>query len=157
MTNIVNIWRLIAHHEDPEWAVAWSRQNERIAIGWPLVGDIRQQGYRSAEELSAAIRREYPASADPSLWNFYAAIALGDLVILGYKGRRAAVFEAQGEYEWRPTTPPHWYPYPHQRRARIRNLDPEHLWRAAGARQAEGQSIRWTLIRCAHPLREADL
>lgn len=162
MPKAVTVWRLIAHHKDAEWAITWSRQNERIAVGWGRIGDIRQQGYRSAAEIGAAIRREYPGLGNsglggPSLWNFYAEMDLGDLVILGYKGRRAAVFEVQGNYEYRATDPSYWYPYPHQRRARVRHLDPERLWYAAGAGAAAGQSSRWTLLRCAEPVSEADL
>ena len=158
----VKVWRLIAHHENPEWAVDWSRQNERIAVGWGRIGDIRQQGYRSAKEIGAAIRREYPGLPNsglggPSLWNLYNDVGLGDLVILGYKGKRLAVFEVQGEYEYQPTDPSYWYPYPHQRHARLRSLDPEQLWRAAEAGPGKGQSSRWTLFRCAQPVEEADL
>ena len=162
MTKAVSVWRLIAHHADPEWAVAWSRTHERIAVGWGLIGDIRQQGFRSARDIGVAIRREYPDRRNsglggPSLWNFYAGIELGDLVILGHKGHRAAVFEVQGEYEYQPTDPTYSYPYLHQRRARLRIPDPERLWRAAVADAAEGQSIRWTLFRCSQPVNEADL
>jgi hypothetical protein len=49
---------LIAQHQDPEWAITWSRRNERIAIGRGLIDEIRQQGYRSAKEMGAAIRKE---------------------------------------------------------------------------------------------------
>lgn len=162
MAEAVNVWRLIAHHQNPEWAITWSRQNERIAVGWGRVGDLRQQVYRSAAEIGAAIRREYPGLPNsglggPSLWSFYAEMKPGELVILGYKGRRAAVFEVQGGYEYNPTDPSCWYPYPHQRRARVRNLDAEQLWHTAGARAAAGQSSRWTLFRCAEPVSDADL
>jgi predicted Mrr-cat superfamily restriction endonuclease len=157
----VNVWRLIAHHAKPEWAIHWSRQNERIAVGWGRIGDIQQQGYRSAADIGAAIRREYPEERNsglggPSLWGFYAEMEIGDLVILSSKKRREAVLEVKGEYEWRPTDPPYHYPYRHQRRARLRNLDPEELWRTAGARPAPGQSIRWTLIRCAEAVNGPD-
>lgn len=162
MQDRVNVWRLIAHHEDREWALHWSRQNERIAIRWGLVGDLRQQGYRSAAEVGAAIRREYPGIANsglggPSVWDFYDGIEVVDLVILSSDAGRAAVFEVQGDYEWVPNSAGYGRPYPHQRRARLRSLDPERLWRAAGARAAEGQSIRRTLIRCADPVSQADL
>lgn len=163
MLETVNVWRLVAHHQDPERAIQWSRRHERIAIGWDDIGDIEQQGYQSAAEIGAAIRTAYPGISNsglggPSLWNFYAEVQRGDLVILSSGKGRVAVFEVEGEYEYvLSNDPPHWYPYRHQRRARVRSIDPERLWRAAGARPAPGQNTRWTLFRCDKPVPEADL
>ena len=159
MTTHVNVWRLIAHHQDPGWAITWSQRNGRIAIGWGLVGDLRQQSFASAAEISAAIRRKYPMHTNsglggPSLWNFYAEIQQRDLVILSSGRRRELVLEVQGDYEW--TEPSDPKEYPHQRRARVRRLDPDHLWRMAGLGPALGQNSRWTLFRCANPVSAQD-
>ncbi len=40
----LNVWRLMAHHDDPEAVVDWTRENGRIAIGWGMGGDIVAQG-----------------------------------------------------------------------------------------------------------------
>ena len=54
----MNVWQLITHHEDKDAALLWSRQNGRIAIGWGAIGNIRAQGYESAERHSARAQDE---------------------------------------------------------------------------------------------------
>src|SRR6266404_6663585 len=83
----MNVWRLITHHKDKDAALFWSRQNGRIAIGWGAIGSIRDMGYGSADEITAAIRKEYPDQRNPhlggsSLWDFCARMQEDDLVIL---------------------------------------------------------------------------
>ena len=78
----MNVWRLITHHEDKDAAWFWSRQNARITIGWGAIGDIGLKGYNSAKDISAAIRRAYPALPNsglggPSLWDFFAELKDG--------------------------------------------------------------------------------
>jgi predicted Mrr-cat superfamily restriction endonuclease len=155
----MNVWRLITHHEDKDRALLWSKQNGRIAIGWGAIGDIRKQGYQSDKEISLAIKSEYPelnnwALGGPSLWDFYAEMKKGDLVILSANQPRVLVVEVEeedGDYEWTNEPPGPTEDYQHQRRVLIRRAqDPEDLWIRAGG-EAPGQNVHRTLIRCAHP------
>jgi predicted Mrr-cat superfamily restriction endonuclease len=162
----MNVWRLISHHEDRAGAVAWTKKNGRIAIGWGIIGDIRAHNYQSADEIADAIRVAYRTYKHPvrnfhsgghSLWDLYASMKDGDLVILAGTTTRELVVEIEGPYEWRENTPLAGDNYNHQRRARVRNLNPELVWRAAGARYVEGASVYRTLIRLAKPLSEDDV
>ena len=161
----MNVWRPITHHEDKDAALLWSRQNGRIAIGWGAIGNIRAQGYGSAEDITAAIRNEYPESHNAhsggsSLWDFYASMQTDDLVILSASKPRVLVVEVEGDYEWkeqRPTLNNTTLSgdYQHQRRVLIRrDLSPEDLWHAAGG--APGHNVHCTLIRCERSLIEGD-
>jgi hypothetical protein len=162
----VNVWRLIPHHADKDLALAWSRYNRRIAIGWGRVGDIKERGYRTSAEIGAAIRKYYPelhnsGLGGPSLWNFYAEMQKGDLVILSASKPRELVVEVDGEYEFRhvgltlngvPIIGDYW----NQRMVQISNWDPDDLWHLAGARPAPRQSSRWTLFKCESSVPQAN-
>lgn len=157
----MNVWRLITHHKDKAAALFWSRQNGRIAIGWGAVGNIRDMGYGSADDITAAIRREYPESDNPhlggsSLWDFYAQMQKDDLVILSASKPRVLVVEVEGTYEWNEQSPFEG-DYQHQRCVIVRrDLSPEDLWQKAGG-AVPGQNNYQTLIRCARTLTEDDL
>ena len=102
----MNIWKMIAHHEDRDSATAWTRQNERIAIGWGRVGDLLQ--YRSVAEISAAIRENYPIPpykrnahlGAPSLWDFCHTVQINDLLILKGGKDGSLVVKIVGKYEY---------------------------------------------------------
>jgi hypothetical protein len=73
---MMRVWRLITHHADKDHALFWTKQNSRIAIGWGAIGDIAKKGYKSADEITSAIRTEYPGLDNShlggsSLWDFY--------------------------------------------------------------------------------------
>lgn len=147
----MNVWRLITHHREPDDALRWIRDNERVAIGWGAIGDIGARGYTSPADVSAAILENYPdatnaAAGGPVLWNFFQEVRKGDLVILSASKPRVAVVEVMGDYEWTSDTSD-FGNYQHQRRVREAPWDIEALWRRAGG-AAPGQSPRWTLIRC---------
>jgi predicted Mrr-cat superfamily restriction endonuclease len=133
----MNVWRLITHHKEKDSALFWSRQNGRIAIGWGAIGNIRDMGYDSADDITAAIRRKYPESNNPhlggsSLWDFYAQMQKDDLVILSASRPRVLVVEVEGDYEWTEESPLEGG-YQHQRDVVIRrDLSPDDLWRKAG-------------------------
>jgi predicted Mrr-cat superfamily restriction endonuclease len=157
---IMNVWRLITHHKDKDAALSWTRQNSRVAIGWGAIGDIREQGYHSAEDIRSAIRMTYPDLDNshlggPTLWDFYAHMQPEDLIILSANRPRVLVAEVEGDYEWVENRL--FEGYQHQRRVNVRrDLNAEDLWHKAGE-AAPGQNNYQTLIRCALTLDEDDL
>jgi predicted Mrr-cat superfamily restriction endonuclease len=159
----MTVWRLIAHHDDPERAVRWTRREGRIATGWACTGDLA--GLRNTpEEFTRAILAGWPAShnATPGgkqLWNFVNIVKKGDLVIVSTGGYRALVAQVTGDYEfadarYAPVDPGD---YLHQRTVDITGLDPERVWQLAGRKPVDGHSIRWTFIRCLNDVNEQDL
>jgi len=156
----MNVWRLITHHKDKDGALLWTRQKSRIAIGWGAIGDIRDRGYGSANDIASAIRTAYPGLDNShlggaSLWDFYARMQIGDLVILSANKPRVLTVEVDGEYEWTAESPFEGN-YQHQRRVIARrDLGPEDIWQKAGG--AARQNVHQTLIRCERTLTEDDI
>lgn len=154
----MNVWRLITHWNKPEAVLDWSQKNGRIAIGWGRAGDLRGQNYTSARAIVAAVREEYPGLQNApfsgvQLWNFCHTLAVDDLVILSTGKRRALVVQVQGDYNFVSSEEaPLGDDFQHQRKVRITQLDPDHLWHLAGSQPAVGQNIRWTLIKCLRPV-----
>jgi hypothetical protein len=150
----MNVWRLATHHADPEAVVDWSQLTGRIAIGWGKVGNIREKGYTSTNEIAKTTRLLYPGLHNApfsgvQLWNFYYTMKPDDLVILSTGKYRALVMQAQGDYEFVPSEEaPLFGDYQHQRKAVVTSIDPDQLWRSTGSRPMPGQNIRWTLIQC---------
>ena len=157
----MRVWRLITHHADKDHALFWAKQNSRIAIGWGKIGDIREKGYKSADEITSVIRIEYPGLDNShlggsSLWDFYSHVGLGDLVVLSASKPRVLVVEVAGEYEWADESPFEG-DYQHQRRVIVRrDLSPDDIWNKAGG-QAAGQNPHGTLIRCERELNDEDI
>lgn len=142
-------WRLMTYHEKPNPMLDWTRENERIAIGWGDIGALTK--FNSVEEVKAAIKTrprypQYPnaASTGPSLWEFYTEMQIGDLVIL--RGGKHIVVEVVGDYEWNKT-PAFAGNYWHQRRVKLTTLNPEATWHQAGGNFPVGQSRYRTLLR----------
>ena len=153
------VWRLVTHCFDPKFGLRWDRINNRIMIGWCAVGDLTQ--YQSEEEIQrVAEERNCNNLAGHCLWKFYHDIQIGDLVILstGNGGRRRAVMEVTGDYEY-VELPDQSEPrvYAHQRKATPISVNPDDLWVEAGEMATGiGQTIYHTLIRCTNqvPLEE---
>lgn len=154
----MNVWRLITHHEHPTAALQWSEDQNRIAIGWSHIGDLRK--FSSPQAIARAIQRTYPKSENahlggPSLWHFLHNMKEGDLVILSTGNARKLVMVVRGGYEFVPMTESPLYAtygeeagYQNQRKADVTTLDPDGLWYLAGGKPAKGDNIRWTLIKC---------
>jgi len=157
----MRVWRLITHHADKDHALFWTKQNSRIAIGWGAIGDIREKGYKSADEITSVIRIEYPGLDNShlggsSLGDFYSHMGLGDLVVISASKPRVLVVEVEGEYEWADESPFEG-DYQHQRRVIVRrDLSPDDIWNKAGG-QAAGQNPYGTLIRCERELNDEDI
>ncbi len=89
------VWRLITHHDDPEYALTWSRRNERIALGWGAVGDVSKR-YSSRQQIAATVQELFPernnsVEGGHCLWDFCYEFRLGDRVILSTGKKRELV------------------------------------------------------------------
>jgi hypothetical protein len=156
------VWRLITHWSDPEAVLAWSRREGRIAIGHGYLGNLRENGFVSPQQISAAVREALPHYKNygwvgQANFDFCYTMRVGDYVILNAGGgQRSLVVKVAGEYEF--VSPEHapiagddWQ---HQRRVDVTPFSPDAVWRAAGAHPAPGYSVRWGLIRCAKDIDE---
>ena len=90
---IMNIWRIMAHHQHPAKMAEWSRHNGVIATGWGGAGDLRDKHFGSERELSRQIATTHPNSSvsnyvngGGSLWRLYHEMKQGDLVIMSASG-----------------------------------------------------------------------
>lgn len=152
---------MITHHTDRDSAIAWTKRNGRIAIGWGRTGDIRQ--YASQDQLKTAIRDCYPIPpygnnahwGAPSLWDFCHEIQIGDLVILSGRKTRELVVKITGDYEFVAGESPLFGDYQNQRGAEMMLIDGNQLWHKAG--KAPGQPVYRTLIKCAHAVDASEL
>lgn len=153
----MNIWKLIAHHEQFEEAAIEMRRRHLIAIGWSNTGDLRDHAPAGPSDIGDLIKAHHPdannaAQGGPSLWNLYREMDLGDLVIVAAGGQRRFVMEVAGDY-FHAMEADGVLGYRHQRVATLTSLDAERLWQDVGAQVAEGQNHMWTLARCT--LRES--
>lgn len=146
----MRLWRLIAHHEQPDQAIEAMASRDRIAVGWSLIGDLSKNPPMDSSDLTRRISACYPDLDNahlggPSLWNLW-CMEPGDLVIVNARGRRRKVFEITGGYEYDKVG---ILEYSHLRHAVLTEMDPEHLWRSAGSSLMDGQNVRWTVVQCA--------
>lgn len=145
----MNIWRLIAHHEDCEEAIELMKNSNRLAIGWSDIGSL--DSFKSKNDIAKAIRKHYPTlgnshTGGPSLQNFK-EIQIGDLVIVNVDHKRDSVFEIIDNYEY-VTPKKSLLGYQHQRKAILRDINAENLWKSVGQNIAKGENIRWSLAKC---------
>ena len=155
---MANVWRLIAHHDDPAGVVNLIRKTGQIRIGWGDVGDLSRSSYCSAREISQAIWQVYPGSTNlrfggASLWRFYHEMQKGDLVIVSSKQGRQMTVEVTGPYQWQsaPGPTPLTPDYQHFRAVALTGLDPDAVFAQAGG-MAPGENSRWALFRCTNPV-----
>jgi hypothetical protein len=151
----MNVWRLVAHHENPADAIAWSIAAGRIAVGWGKLGDLRILAPRSANEITGAINKAYPVIQNahlggPSLWNFLELMEIGDLAIVSGGGLRAHVVEITGDYTCASPIDS-FGDYFHQRAAVVTSYDADDLWSSFGGKVATGNNVRWTVALCDAP------
>ena len=147
----MNIWRLIAHHEDGKKAIEIMTALSRVAIGWSEIGDLRKSSPNGPTDITREISQAYPNLDNahlggPSLWNLYSLMAEGDLVIVNANGKRECVFEINGPYFFDKEQD--ILGYSHQRLASLTSINPENLWNSSGSSVQEGQNVRWTLAAC---------
>src|SRR5262245_64393047 len=102
------VWRLLI--DQPEVTLPWMSNNERIAIGWGEIGDVRELGTLDAIAEAIRARNEdhpnhvgKPAAnvqhGSNSLHDFCYEVRPGDLGIISDGSRRQGVWEVLGEYE----------------------------------------------------------
>ncbi len=162
----MNIWRLIPHHESRDVAVRWSLNDGRIAIGWGFIGAISAHRLGCEADIYDAILHQFQIGKHPlnnsklgsySLWNFYATMQTGDLVILrGSKISRVVRVTSEYFFDAQNTPVANDF-YNHQRNIENTSIDPDKLWQRAGKMANDGGSIYRTLIRCERQLIESDL
>lgn len=166
MSRYTTVWRLMAHHADPGYAVEQTRERGRIAMEWGRIGNLSRLSPSDAREITRLIAERYAGvmtnamTGGPSVWNMYKRIKPGHLVILAAPRRRLLVVRVTGPYrharerDQRLNRDDGYY---HQRPVSlIDDIDPDELWERAGARPARGHGARWTLFRCADPVRTSD-
>lgn len=139
-----SVWRLITWSErygdSPEQVYERFLKYEVIALGWSLVGDLREWQPSSPEEIADRIRRigaywnlRNASAGGRSLFSFFRVLDNGDLVILVAKGKRKKVVEVTGLYYYMiddNLTSEDLY---HRRRINIRDdIDPDELWEQRG-------------------------
>lgn len=148
------VWRLIAHHEEPDAQLQAFLDLGWIAIGWTRAGDLRERSPASDGDIAQLILAANPESTNarlggPSLWRFYAEVEVGDLVIVGGLNQRRAVMRVAGDYIFVPRPRAAVFRgYGHWRAAEYVACDPEALWAGCGSGFAAGENARWTLARC---------
>lgn len=132
-----------------------------MAIGWGKIGEIGAPKLGGEEQIKTAIQKKYPELSNSksggfSLWNFYATMQIGDLVILRGTGS-SRVVEVTGDYLFDLHNTPLLNDYNHQRPVEFTNIDPDRLWNRAGRMARDGGNIYRALIRCERQLSPADL
>ena len=148
------VWRLVGHHEHADLAAKLAQERGRVAIGWGAIGDLQELAVTSAHEIGFLIRECYPTLVNsglggPSLWNLYREMQPRDLVIVRGDSRRRLVMEIAGPYLYLDREDRRLGDYQHTRAARPRSdLNPNELWRRAGAKEAKGENGYWTLHLC---------
>jgi hypothetical protein len=148
----MNVWRLVAHHEDPEGATEWAIAAGKVAVGWGSSGDLRDLAPSSATEISRSLPSVYPDLQNahlggPSLWNFFKLMEIGDLVIVSGASERIHVVEITGNYFF-ASLRDSFGDYRHQRTAVITGRDPDELWALVGSSVAKGNNVRWAVALC---------
>ena len=93
----MQVWRLVAHHEEPEKALEKMKEVGRIAIGWSSIGDLSDLAPQNFSDISSQLKSIQPdvpnaMMAGPSLWNLFVEVEVGDQVIVTAKSKRECVF-----------------------------------------------------------------
>lgn len=153
----MNIWRLIAHHDQAKEAIELMKETCRIAIGWSDIGNLKE---KSQFEISQKIREIYPTlknshTGSPSLFHFCNDVKIGDLVIINVHGERDSVFEIIGDYEYVAKNFA-LLGYQHQRKAILLDINAEELWQSA-KQIPSGENKRWTFIKCSITKKTKDI
>jgi hypothetical protein len=148
----VNVWRLVAHHEDPKGAIEWSIATGKVAVGWGSAGDLRDLAPSSGTDISHTLPSVYPDLQNahlggPSLWNFFKLMKIGDLAIVSGGGARSHVVEITGDYFF-ASARDSFGDYFHQRTAVVTDKDPDELWASVCSKVQEGNNVRWTVALC---------
>ena len=145
MSEGTRVWRLITNHEYPEEAFQDFVTNGYIAMGWNMAGSVLD--YNSPQEIVDVVRgfptRNFGLSGK-QLFSFCNEIQTGALVILSDGKSRRAVMRVTDNYEFRESSEK--WAYFHRRKAERTAIDPDLVWKNAGAKPAIGFSMRWPLI-----------
>ena len=156
----MQVWRLVAHHNESKKALELMKEVGRIAIGWSTVGDLINLSPNSQTDISSYLKSIEPdvpnaMMAGPSLWNLYTEVEVGDQVIVTARGKRECVFEITGPYVFDSENS--ILGYSHHRPAALTDINPEQLWKSSGSNVDKGQNVRWTLARCKSTKKSSDI
>lgn len=144
----MNVWKLIAHHENGKRAIEEMKSKNRLAIGWSDTGDLSQFQPMNSHDITKQINITHNNISNahlggPSLWNFYQNVKIGDIVMVNSNGKRKCVFEVTGDYFFANNNEA-ILKYKHQRTATLTDIDAEKLWLKCGAEVETGENLRWT-------------
>jgi|GEM_PF-2069570 len=147
----MNVWRLVAHHEDAERVAKWDLKHGVVGLGWSKIGDLR--AYKSADAIHEAVVKAYPDNrnrhrAHKHLLQFRDSVVEGDLIILSTGKRRVKVVRVTGPYQFDPDWESNGV-YGNQRSVTLTAIDPDQLWIDSGGR-ADGENKYAALLRCKH-------
>jgi predicted Mrr-cat superfamily restriction endonuclease len=165
-SQLKTVWKLIPHHLSKDGALAWTKSNGRIAVGWGWVGDIYKKNYFDAKDIANVIKRVFEEGNHPyknsaegglTLWSFAKEMQIGDYVIVSGNRPRQLVVKVTGDYQYSPSVNPLLINYEHQREVEITYINPDELWQLAGAKTIAGRSPYATLARCANQVNVDDL
>ena len=156
----MNVWRLMAYHDDTykSQVMQWTRENGVIAIGWGNTGDLNDRSFRNAEDLTKLVGRTHNispsnhANGGSSLWRLVRLMQVGDLVIVKTSSD-AVTMRVTGNYYFVSGEQPY---YEHRRNAELTHIDPYWLWERSGS-VAPGEGKRRTLIRCTRAMTDDEL
>ena len=56
----MNVWRLIAHHENETSALEQMKQSSMIAVGWSETGNLNEIKPKDSAEITSLIKSAYP-------------------------------------------------------------------------------------------------
>jgi len=138
------VWRLITWSErygdNPEQVYERFLKYTVIALGWSLVGDLREWQPSSPEEIADRIRRidaywnlRNASAGGRSLYSFFKVLNNGDLVILVAKGKRKKVVEVTGSYCYKIDDILISEDLYHRRTIKKRDeINPDELWEQCG-------------------------
>ncbi|MGH7597818.1 MAG: hypothetical protein ACREOI_15825 [bacterium] len=156
----MQLWRLVAHHDCPEEFIKHYCKKGVIALGWGRIGEILATNFTNWKDISKAISEVYKdehlnnsGAGGRSLWGLYKEMREGDLVILSNRERRKKVMQVITEEYFYENKRDHLLDthddYQHQRKACVKDYDPDELWEAALNMHPPNWNIRWPLFLCA--------
>lgn len=149
---IMNVWRIIAHHESVTRAVQRYRDEGFVALGWGGIGDLTAMKPDNPDVIAEEAKTKYPDIANTAecgrcLYAFYKDVEIGDLIILSDGKNRLNVFKVTGDYYFEPKKERDIGEHQHRREVKLSFRDPEKMWKRPVPVEGEKWNSRWAFIR----------